>query len=142
NPFNDGLSDRLYRTGDLVRYRQDGNLECLGRLDHQVKIRGFRIELGEIEALLNRHEHVKEGIVHYHDDAQGIKFLVGYVVASGAVSVADLRQFLAAKLPDYMVPSAFVFMDAMPLTPNGKVDRKALPAPQQQGGGERVIVPP
>jgi amino acid adenylation domain-containing protein len=142
NPFNDGLSDRLYRTGDLARFRQDGLLECLGRLDHQVKIRGFRIELGEIEALLNRHERVKEGIVHYHDDAQGVKFLVGYVVASADVSVAELRQFLAAKLPDYMVPTAFVYLDAMPLTPNGKVDRKALPAPQQQEHGERVIVAP
>lgn len=142
NPFNDGLSDRLYRTGDLARFRQDGLLECLGRLDHQVKIRGFRIELGEIEALLNRHDCVKEGIVHYHDDAQGVKFLVGYVVTSADVSVAELRQFLAAKLPDYMVPTAFVYLDAMPLTPNGKVDRKALPAPQRQEQAERVIVMP
>src|SRR5690606_31000382 len=143
NPFRDGLSDRLYRTGDLVRFRHDGNLECLGRLDHQVKIRGFRIELGEIEAILNRHDSVKEGIVHYHDDAQGVKFLVGYVVASGELGVTELRQYLAAKLPDYMVPTAFVFLDSMPLTPNGKVDRKALPAPQaQQGTEQREIIAP
>lgn len=143
NPFRDGLSDRLYRTGDLVRFRHDGNLECLGRLDHQVKIRGFRIELGEIEAILNRHDGVKEGIVHYHDDAQGVKFLVGYVVAKGELGVTELRQYLAAKLPDYMVPTAFVFLNSMPLTPNGKVDRKALPAPHaQQGVGQREIVQP
>lgn len=143
NPFRDGLSDRLYRTGDLVRFRHDGNLECLGRLDHQVKIRGFRIELGEIEAILNRHDGVKEGIVHYHDDAQGVKFLVGYVVANGELGVTELRQYLAAKLPDYMVPTAFVFLDSMPLTPNGKVDRKALPAPQaQQGTEQREIIAP
>lgn len=124
--------DRLYKTGDLVKYLPDGNIEFLGRIDTQVKIRGFRIELGEIEALLAEHPQVREAAIIAREEAQGSKQLVAYtVINSEAVTIADLRQFLAEKLPDYMVPSAFVFLETMPLTPNGKLDRRALPAPDR-----------
>jgi acyl carrier protein len=121
---------RLYRTGDQARYWTDGNLEFLGRTDHQVKIRGFRIELGEIEAALNSHRALRESIVvAYHDG--GEKRLVAYIVASQmpAPTTSELRHFLQELLPEYMVPSAFVALAALPMTSNGKVDRKALPAP-------------
>ncbi|MBI5301746.1 MAG: amino acid adenylation domain-containing protein [Chloroflexi bacterium] len=124
---------RLYKTGDLVRYRANGEIEFLGRIDHQVKVRGFRIELGEIEAVLGQHPAVREVIVIARDaerEQEG-KRLVAYVVMTQPVGIGELREFLRAKLPDYMAPSAFVFMDALPLTPNGKVDRRALPAPDQ-----------
>ena len=118
-------SPRLYKTGDLVRYLPDGNLEYMCRVDFQVKIRGFRVELGEIEAALSQHPAVKEVAAWMHDN----KRLTAYVVPNGEVNTADLREFLQGKLPDYMIPSAFVTLDALPLTSNGKVDRTALPAP-------------
>jgi natural product biosynthesis luciferase-like monooxygenase protein len=132
-PFSDDPQARLYRTGDLVRYRTDGNIEFLGRIDFQVKVRGYRIELGEIETLLSRHEAVQEAVVVAREDSPGSKRLVGYLITKpGATPVtAELRDFLLAHLPEYMVPSNFVVMDAFPLTPNRKVDRKALPAPTQ-----------
>lgn len=122
---------RLYRTGDLARYLPDGNIEFLGRADSQVKIRGFRIEPGEIEAALGQHHDVMEAIVIFREHQSGDKSLAAYVVPKKGKSIErnDLRKFLKGKLPDYMVPSAFVILDSLPLTPNGKVDRSALRAP-------------
>ncbi|MGH7828769.1 MAG: amino acid adenylation domain-containing protein, partial [Candidatus Binatia bacterium] len=133
NPFSDESGARLYRTGDMARYLSDGNIEFLGRIDHQVKIRGFRIELGEIETALAQHPAVKQAIALTREDGAGDKHLVGYVVTDPeqTLTVNGLRSFLREKLPDYMIPYAFVFLDALPLTPTGKVDRRALPAPDQ-----------
>jgi amino acid adenylation domain-containing protein len=127
SPFVAG--ERLYRTGDLCRFREDGQLEFLGRLDFQVKIRGFRVELGEIEAAIAAHPAVRQVVVVARAETSGDKRLVAYLVVEGAIAAADLRALLKETLPDYMVPSAFVTLDALPLTPSGKVDRKALPAP-------------
>ena len=130
NPFQGTANARLYKTGDLVRHRTDGTLEFLGRLDHQVKLRGFRIELGEIEVALARYPGVREAVVIVREDVPGDKRLVAYLVSDQqALTIAPVREFLTGKLPNYMLPSAVVRMDAMPLTPNGKIDRKALPAP-------------
>ncbi|WP_346115243.1 amino acid adenylation domain-containing protein, partial [Nonomuraea maheshkhaliensis] len=131
--------DRMYRTGDLARWRPDGTLECLGRTDDQVKVRGFRIELGEIEAVLERHELVARASVAVRDDAAGGPHLVGYVVPAPGRQPdgADLREHVARELPAYMVPSIMVVLDALPLTANGKVDRKALPAPDRTAGSRR-----
>jgi amino acid adenylation domain-containing protein len=121
------LSQRLYKTGDLVRYLPNGNIEFLGRIDNQVKIRGFRIELGEIESLLMQHPNVSEAAVIVREDQPGNKRIVAYTVGSSE----DLRNFVKAELPNYMVPSAFVSLEKMPLTPNGKIDRRALPIPTE-----------
>jgi amino acid adenylation domain-containing protein/FkbH-like protein len=125
---------RFYKTGDLARWRSDGNLEFLGRIDHQVKIRGFRIELGEIESVLRKHPGLQESVVIVREDRPGDKRLAAYVVRKpeSQVNADELRRFAREALPEYMVPPAFVFLDALPLTPNGKVDRKALPAPEQE----------
>jgi amino acid adenylation domain-containing protein/non-ribosomal peptide synthase protein (TIGR01720 family) len=124
-------SDRLYRTGDLVRYRIDGNIEFLGRIDHQVKLHGFRIELGEIEAVLAEHPGIREVVVMAREDNPGEKRLVAYLIPAiePAPKIAELRDYLKEKLPEYMVPSALVFLSAFPISPSAKVDRKALPAP-------------
>ncbi|MEH2284140.1 MAG: amino acid adenylation domain-containing protein, partial [Nostoc sp.] len=130
NPFG---ADRLYKTGDLARYLPDGNIEYLGRIDNQVKIRGFRIELGEIEAALNQHSNVQTCCVIAREDNRGDKRLVGYVVPHQHCTPtlgSELRQFLNAKLPEYMVPSTFVLLESLPLTSNGKIDRRALPTPE------------
>ncbi|MDB6121125.1 MAG: amino acid adenylation protein [Pedosphaera sp.] len=131
NPFSSQPGTRLYRTGDLARYLADGTIECLGRIDHQVKVRGFRIELGEIETALGQHPAVRENVVVAREDVPGQKRLVAYlsVVPGQSPSVSELRNHLGSKLPDYMVPSLFEIMDSLPRTPNGKVDRKALPIP-------------
>ncbi|WP_414517101.1 amino acid adenylation domain-containing protein [Nostoc sp. PCC 9305] len=122
--------DRLYKTGDLARYLSDGNIEFLGRIDHQVKIRGFRIELGELEAALRQHPTVRETVAIALDDRRGEKRLVAYIVPHRTdVSSSELRNFLQEKLPDYMMPSVFVRLDALPLLLNGKLDRRSLPAP-------------
>ena len=133
NPFSADANSRLYKTGDLSRYLPDGNIEFLGRIDHQVKIRGYRIELGEIETVLAQHSEVQAAVVVAREDSPGDKRLVGYVVLnySQSLSAAELRSYLKEKLPEYMVPSAYVFLETFPLTPSGKVDRKALPIPDQ-----------
>ena len=134
DPFSADPAARLYRTGDLARYRADGQVDFLGRLDHQVKLRGYRIELGEIEAALLAHEAVREALVLARADGAAGARLVAYLVGEAVPAAAALRSHLLRTLPAYMVPSAFVALAAMPLTPNGKIDRKALPAPDMQAG--------
>jgi amino acid adenylation domain-containing protein len=131
DPFTSEAGARMYKTGDVARYLPDGNIEFLGRVDHQVKIRGFRIELGEIEAVLRQHPMVQECLVVAQEDVRGDKRLVAYVVAENEAlpSINELRRSLKEQLPIYMLPSAFVLLDTFPLTPNGKIDRKALPLP-------------
>jgi amino acid adenylation domain-containing protein len=133
DPFSRTPEAKMYRTGDLARYREDGNVEFLGRGDDQVKIRGFRIELGEIEAVLGRHPGVKQAVVLVRQESDGEKRLVGYVVprAEAAVTGEQLRSYLKEQLPDYMVPTAMVMLAKLPLNANGKIDRQALPAPEQ-----------
>jgi len=132
NPFSAKKNARMYRTGDLCRWLADGNLEYLGRLDHQVKLRGFRIELGEIESVLAQHASVRQCLVVPREDEPGQKRLAAYLVAEpgAAPREEDVRNHLKQSLPDFMIPSAFVVLDAFPLTPNGKIDRKALPIPE------------
>jgi acyl carrier protein len=132
DPFSEEPDARMYRSGDLARWRADGGLEYLGRIDHQVKIRGHRIELGEIESVLLRQEGVKQAVVVARSDAAGQQFLAGYVTAKPGASPqpAQLRQAVAQALPDIMVPQAVQVLPAMPMTPNGKIDRKALPEPR------------
>jgi amino acid adenylation domain-containing protein len=151
NPFGFEPGARLYQTGDLARYLPDGNIEFLGREDHQVKIRGFRIELGEIEVVLARHPAVREALVVAREEVSEAessalgsdKRLVAYIVTGNGATpaVSELRNFVKNALPDYMVPSSFVFLAALPLTANGKIDRKALPAPDHQASAESVRNP-
>ncbi len=133
HPFSDQKGERLYRTGDLARYRENGDIEYLGRIDQQVKVRGFRIELGEIENLLAQHPLIRESIVIAREDAEGEKRLIAYVASDQLkdqdTGIENLRRYLKERLPDYMIPAAFVFLDTLPLTSNGKIDRKALPEP-------------
>ncbi|HEX6046564.1 MAG TPA: amino acid adenylation domain-containing protein [Pyrinomonadaceae bacterium] len=131
DPFASEPGARLYRTGDLVRYREDGNLEFGGRLDHQVKVRGFRIELGEVEAVLSRHEAVRAAVVVAREERPGEQRLVAYVCGDQQLlpAASEWRAFLIQRLPEYMIPSVFINLEALPLLPNGKVNRSALPAP-------------
>ncbi|HEY0601559.1 MAG TPA: amino acid adenylation domain-containing protein, partial [Herpetosiphonaceae bacterium] len=159
DPFSQSPGSRLYRTGDLARSLPDGTIAFLGRVDFQVKLRGFRIELGEIEAVLNQHPQVSACVVVAREEQGGDKQLVAYVVEKNqeprtknqnlesdgsrflVLGSAELRQHLGARLPDYMVPAAFVILDALPLTPNGKIDRGALPAPKPAAAEREVIAP-
>ena len=144
HPFSEEEEDRIYKTGDLSRYRPDGEIECLGRIDHQVKLRGFRIELGEIEARMKDVEAINNCVVVLREDRPGDQRLAAYYVAreGRTVSVTDLRSHLHMKLPEYMVPQYFVELPSIPLTPNGKVDRKALPQPDVDGVSDREYVAP
>ena len=148
NPFSEAPDARLYRTGDRARYHGDGTLEFLGRADHQVKLRGVRIELGEIEAVLEQHSAVGQAVAVVREDTVGDRRLVAYVTpaAEAAPAPRDLRDFLKQKLPAYMLPSAIVTLAALPLSPNGKVDRGALPPPAPGAsaadrGGARPATP-
>ena len=140
DPFKPG--ERMYRTGDLARWLSDGNIEYLGRMDNQVKVRGFRIELGEVEAELLKHPDVTEAVVSARDDREGNKYLCAYIVSERELSVMELREHLAGNLPEYMIPSTFVKLESIPLSPNGKVDRKALPEPEGGIGTGRDYAEP
>ncbi|ALF53778.1 PscJ [Nostoc piscinale CENA21] len=142
NPFSETAA-RLYKTGDLARYLPNGDIEYLGRIDHQVKIRGFRIELGEIAAVISQHPTVRETVVTVHGSAADTQRIVAYIVphTGQTFTSAELRDLLAAKLPSYMMPAAFVTLEALPLTPNGKVDRKALKPPELTPGSVSSLTP-
>ncbi len=145
NPFDAGT--KLYKTGDLARYLLDGSIQYIGRIDNQVKLRGFRIELGEIEAVLNQHPAVGQAVAIAREIAPGDKRLVAYIVPlekqlEQQLSTETLRNFLKARLPEYMIPSAFVLLDAFPLTPNGKIDRRALKTPTDFGTAAENFVAP
>lgn len=145
DPFNDENGARLYRTGDLVRYRADGNIEYLNRLDNQVKVRGYRIELGEIEAVLAKHEGIKQTVVIVREDQSGDQRLIAYYIAepNHSVTVSEIRKYLRNELPDYMIPQHFVELEAFPMTPNRKIDRRALPSPLSGGQllGSEYVAP-
>jgi acyl carrier protein len=144
DPFSAEPGARLYRTGDLACFLPGGDIKYLGRMDHQLKIRGFRVEPGEIESALGQHAGVRETAVLAREFGPGDRRLVAYVVPerSGDGLVAELRAHLRARLPEYMVPSFFVTLDAMPLTPNGKIDRRRLPAPDGARADPSVYVAP
>jgi amino acid adenylation domain-containing protein len=144
DPFSQTPGARLYRTGDLVRFLPDGNLEYLGRIDHQVKLRGFRIEMGEIESVLASHPAVRQSVVMLREDIPGDKRLVAYVTSAGEqnVEAEELRLWLKEKLPEFMVPANIVALESLPLTMNGKIDRRALPSPQRESRDQSRIVAP
>ncbi|MCP4157929.1 MAG: amino acid adenylation domain-containing protein, partial [bacterium] len=141
NPFDDGKS-YIYKTGDRARWLSDGNIEFLGRMDYQVKIRGFRIEPGEIEHQLLGHEKVTDAFVDIRENEKGDRFLCGYVVSAETFDTSELREFLARSLPDYMIPQYFVWMEKMPLTPNGKIDRNVLKKLEALASGKGEYVAP
>ncbi len=143
SPFGADGQSRLYKTGDLARYAPDGSIECLGRLDHQVKVRGFRIELGEVESALREHRSIAGALVTARDDGVGEKRLVGYFISkNGPPDLIELRNFLKSRLPLYMIPAQFVQLPAFPLTPNGKVDLRQLPAPDGGTGRSASLARP
>jgi amino acid adenylation domain-containing protein len=143
HPFSQEQGNLIYKTGDMARYQPDGNVECLGRIDQQVKIRGFRIELGEIESAIRQHPTVVNAVVTARTDSSGEKRLVGYLqTRSGPPPLAQLRDFIRKKLPAYMVPTHFVMLEEFPLTPNGKIDTRRLPDPEETAGTGRPYVAP
>ncbi|WP_392535306.1 amino acid adenylation domain-containing protein [Nostoc sp. C117] len=143
NPFGHTNADRLYKTGDLVRYLPDGNIEFFSRIDNQVKIRGFRIELAEIEVILTQHPQVRDAVVIAREDQPGIKNLAAYLIPEGKQPISnELRSFLKEKLPDYMIPASFTVLEVLPITPNGKVDRRALPVPELELNDKTSFVSP
>lgn len=142
DPFRKGQGIRLYKTGDLGKWLPDGNIEFIGRKDYQVKIRGFRVELTEIELKLASYPGVKESVTVVRDDGNGNLTIYAFLVADHQVGSSELREYLLKELPDYMVPSYFVLLDKMPLTPNGKIDRKALPGPEKSLGSSTDYVMP
>jgi amino acid adenylation domain-containing protein len=144
DPFGRSPEDRLYKTGDLARFLAGGEIEYLGRIDHQVKLRGFRIELGEIEAVIEEHAQVRQAVVTVREDRPGDKYLAAYLapVSGREVDITNLRGHVEKKLPAFMVPSRFVILDAFPMTTSGKVDRKALPAPQTEARDLADMVAP
>ena len=141
DPFSSEPNARLYKTGDLARWMPDGNIEYLGRIDDQVKIRGYRMELGEIESVLNESEHISRGVVLAKEDKQGAKRLVGYVVAREMFNKQAIQEYLSTKLPEYMIPSLWVELESIPLTVNGKIDRKALPDPDSGDMAAEYVEP-
>ena len=142
NPFSVAGGERIYRTGDQVRWGRDGKLEFLRRLDQQVKIRGYRIELGEIEAALNEHAEVAACAVVVREDQPGDRRLVAYVVKTGAIDDTEIREFVKERLPEYMIPTAVIHLEKLPLTLNGKLDRNSLPAPEGPGTARKAYVGP
>jgi len=141
NPFSHDPEARLYRTGDLARFLPDGNLEFLGRIDQQVKIRGFRVEPAEIEAVMKRFPLVHQAAIVAYDDKAGEKRLAAYLVSGGKIRAEEVRAFLAQELPEYMLPSAFVQVDSLPLTANGKLDLRALPSPEDHPKDREMVAP-
>nr|AXN93590.1 PuwF-G [Cylindrospermum alatosporum CCALA 994] len=142
NPFSKNREARLYKTGDLARYLPDGNIEYLGRIDNQIKLRGFRIELGEIENAIAQHPQVRETAVLLREDIPGDKRLIAYFVADTETPTSsDLRDYLKKRLPDYMIPAGFVELETFPLTNNGKIDRRALPAPDLETSSSNLVSP-
>ena len=143
NPFTNEIGGTIYKTGDLARWLPDGNIEFLGRMDDQIKMRGFRIELGEIENTLSKHPGVHQALVALREDQPGNKQLVGYVLPNIGANLeqAELRDYLKGKLPGYMVPTAYVFLDTFPLTNNGKIDRLALPFPESEMRPQQYLAP-
>ena len=139
NPFNGDPGARLYRTGDRVRHMPDGNIEYIGRVDNQVKIRGARIELGEIESQLLECDEIKEAVVMARKNKNGDVYLCGYIVSDKEFESSELEEHLGKKLPGYMIPNYFVFLDKLPLGPNGKVDRKQLKEPETISEGDYTL---
>jgi acyl-coenzyme A synthetase/AMP-(fatty) acid ligase/acyl carrier protein len=144
SPLNKVRGDRLYKTADKACYLPDGNIEFLGRIDNQVKLRGFRIELGEIEAILNQHSLIKENVVILREDTPEDQKLVAYIVTltNSRLPVPELRNFIREKLPEYAIPSAFVFLEQLPISTNGKIDRKSLPIPTETFDSTNNYTPP
>jgi acyl-CoA synthetase (AMP-forming)/AMP-acid ligase II len=142
NPFVNDVHARIYKTGDCARYLPDGTVECLGRVDHQVKIRSFRIELGDVETALRSHNKIAHAVVVARKDGAGGKRLVGYVKSRNApLSHGEMREFVRAKVPAYMVPANFVMVDEFPSTPNGKIDVRRLPAPDGSSAKAHGCIP-
>ena len=143
DPFEDALEECVYRTGDLARYLPAGTIELVGREDHQVKVRGFRVELGEVETVLSGHPHIRQAAVVTRPDGSGNSRLIAYVVPdeTQAPTADGLGEFLRQRLPGYMVPAAFVLLPSLPLTLNGKVDRRSLPEPAALRSERRYIAP-